>query len=123
MNLSGKAVNYWLIKHKIPLENLLVVLDDISLPLGTLRLKPSGGDGGHNGLINISEVLGTQNYTRLRFGIGNDFPKGYQVEHVLGRWDETEKQILPERVKLACEMIIAFGTIGTELTMSRYNNK
>ena len=123
VNLSGKSVDYWLKKHKIPLENLLVVLDDLSLPLGSLRLKPSGGDGGHNGLINISEVLGTQNYSRLRFGIGSDFPKGYQVEHVLGRWDEKEETLLSERIKKACEMIIAFGTMGLELTMSRYNNK
>lgn len=123
VNLSGKAVNYWLKKHKIPLENLLVVLDDIALPFGVLRLKPSGGDGGHNGLINISEVLGTQDYSRLRFGIGSDFPKGYQVEYVLGQWDENEKELISGKIKKACEMIKAFGTIGIELTMSRFNNK
>ncbi len=123
VNLSGKAVHYWLKKYKISLENFLVVLDDIALPFGTLRLKPTGGDAGHNGLINITEVLGTQNYARLRFGIGSDFPKGYQVEHVLGKWDETEKNLLPGRIEQACEMIKAFGTIGIELTMSRYNNK
>ena len=123
VNLSGKAVNYWLNKNKIPLENLLVVIDDISLPFGTLRLKPSGGDAGHNGLMNISEVLGTQNYARLRFGIGSDFPKGYQVEYVLGKWDDSEKSLLPMRIEQACEMITAFGTMGIDLAMSRYNNK
>ncbi len=123
VNLSGKAVNYWLKKNKIPLENFLVVLDDLSLPFGALRLKPSGGDGGHNGLIHISETLGTQNYARLRFGIGSDYPKGYQVEYVLGKWDDSEKELLPERISQANEMIKAFGTIGIDLTMSRYNNK
>lgn len=123
VNLSGKAVSYWLKKHKIPLENLLVVLDDISLPFGVLRLKPFGGDGGHNGLMNISEILGTQNYARLRFGIGSEFPKGYQVEHVLGKWDDNENELLPERILQACEMIKAFGTIGIDLTMSRFNKK
>lgn len=123
VNLSGKAVNYWLKKNKIPIENLLVVLDDLSLPFGTLRLKPSGSDGGHNGLIHISETLGTQNYARLRFGIGSDFPKGYQVEYVLGKWDDSEKELLPERILKANEMIKAFGTMGIDLTMSRYNNK
>jgi len=123
VNLSGKAVNYWLKKCKVPIENLLVVLDDIALPFGTLRLKPSGGDAGHNGLINISEVLGNQNYARLRFGIGSDFPKGYQVEHVLGGWDDNEKTLLSGRIEQACEMIKAFGTIGIDLTMSRFNNK
>ncbi len=123
VNLSGKAINYWLKKHKVPIENLLVVLDDLSLPFGVLRLKPSGGDGGHNGLIHISEILGTQTYARLRFGIGSDFPKGYQVEYVLGKWDNNERNMLSGRILQASEMIKAFGTIGINLTMSKYNNK
>lgn len=121
VNLSGKAVNYHLKKHKIELENLLVILDDISLPFGTLRLKPSGGNAGHNGLINISEVLGTQNYSRLRFGIGNDYPKGYQVQHVLGSWDQDEEKLLSGYIERATDAIKSFCTIGVERTMNFFN--
>jgi PTH1 family peptidyl-tRNA hydrolase len=121
VNLSGRAVNYYLRKHKIPTENLLVVVDDIALPFGKLRLRPKGGDAGHNGLINITQILGTSSFPRLRFGIGNDFPKGQQVDYVLGKWSEDEKKELPERIDMACDIIRSFGTIGVEFTMNRYN--
>ncbi|MGC9341700.1 MAG: aminoacyl-tRNA hydrolase [Bacteroidales bacterium] len=123
VNLSGRAVHYYLKKHKIPEENLLVIADDIALPFGKLRLKPSGGDAGHNGLNHIIQILGTSKFPRLRFGIGNDFPKGYQVNYVLGNWSEDEKKVLPERIDLACEIIKSFGTIGIDFTMNHYNNK
>lgn len=123
MNLSGKAVSYWLQKEKIPVENLLVILDDIALPLGSLRLRANGSDGGHNGLKSIDSILGHQNYARLRFGIGGDFPKGYQVDYVLGEWDDDEKKILPERLNKVSEIIFSFGTIGLERTMNFFNKK
>jgi len=123
VNLSGKAVDYWLKKHKIPLENLLVVVDDLALPFGVLRLKPRGGDAGHNGLINITEVLGTSNFARLRFGIGADFPKGYQVDYVLGKFSTEEKTTLNERITIAGEIIRSFTASGVENTMSLFNNK
>jgi peptidyl-tRNA hydrolase, PTH1 family len=123
VNLSGKAVNYWLQKENIPIENLLVILDDIALPLGTIRLRSKGSDGGHNGLKNINEVLGRNDYARLRFGIGNEFPKGYQVDYVLGNWNEEEHKILDERIPTVFEIIKSFGTIGVHRTMSQYNNK
>ncbi len=123
MNLSGKAVSYWLKTEKIPIENLLVVVDDLALPIGTLRLRSKGGDGGHNGLINITEVLETQNFARLRFGIGGDFPKGSQVQYVLGEWTPEEEQMLPEKYVLAKDIILSFGTIGVERTMNFFNKK
>jgi PTH1 family peptidyl-tRNA hydrolase len=123
VNLSGKAVNYWLQKENIPIENLLIILDDIALPLGTIRLRSKGSDGGHNGLKSIDEVLGRQDYVRLRFGIGNEFPKGYQVDYVLGEWTADEKKFLDERVPIVIEMIKSFGTIGVQRTMTQYNNK
>lgn len=123
VNLSGKAVNYWMQKENIPIENLLVILDDLALPLGTLRLRSKGSDGGHNGLKNIDEVLGRQDYARLRFGIGNEFPKGYQVDYVLGEWTAEEKKILDERIPIVIEIIKGFGTIGVQRTMSQFNNK
>ena len=123
VNLSGKAVNYHLKKHKISLENFLVVMDDIALPFGTLRLKPSGGDAGHNGLISIIEILGSQNFARLRFGIGSDFPKGYQVQHVLGHWSEEENKIIRELFEKTNNIILSFGTVGLERTMTLYNNR
>ena len=123
VNLSGKAVNYWLQKENIPIENLLVILDDLALPLGTLRLRSKGSDGGHNGLKNINEVMARNDYARLRFGISSDFPKGYQVDYVLGRWDNEEKKILDTRFPLVVEMIKSFGTIGVQMTMTQYNNK
>ncbi len=121
MNLSGNAVNYWLRKEKIPLSNLIVVVDDIALPLGSIRLRPKGGDGGHNGLEHINRILGSGNYARLRFGIGDNFRKGQQVDHVLGEWTSEESSFISERIDLAIEMIKSFGFIGLELTMTRYN--
>lgn len=123
MNLSGKALSYWLQKEKIPLENLLVIVDDIALPLCTLRLRAAGSDGGHNGLKSIDEVLGTKDYARLRFGIGGDFPKGYQVDYVLGQWTDEETKQLPESMKAASDIIFSFGTIGIERTMNFFNKR
>ena len=123
VNLSGNAVRYWMRKLKIPLESLLVLVDDIALPFGILRLRARGGDAGHNGLAHINTILGTSNYARLRFGIGSDFPTGGQVGYVLGGWDEEQEKILPERIELACEIIRSFGVIGLERTMNQYNNK
>lgn len=121
VNLSGKAVNYWLKKEKIPVERLLVIVDDVSLPFGKLRLRPRGGDAGHNGLINIDEVLGHQNYARLRFGIGHEFMPSQQVNYVLGQWSPEEKKLLPKQFELAIDMIKSFGTLGVERTMNLYN--
>ena len=123
MNLSGKAVSYWMQKENIPTENLLVVVDDLALPFGTLRLKGKGSDGGHNGLKNINLLLGTQNYARLRFGLGNEFRRGAQVDFVLGQWTDDEKPILAERINTATELIKSFIAIGLQLTMTQYNNK
>jgi len=123
VNLSGRAVNYWLQHEKIPDDHLLVLVDDLALPFGTLRLRPRGSDGGHNGLNHINQMLGHQNYARLRFGIGNDFPYGRQIDYVLGKWTEEEEKILPERVNTAVEIIKSFGTIGVERTMNLFNHK
>jgi len=123
MNLSGKAVNYWLQYHKIAPENLLVVTDDIALPFGTLRMKGKGSAGGHNGLKNIELILGNVNYARLRFGVGAEFSQGSQVHYVLGTWSEDERKILNERVKKAAEMCLSFGAIGLQLTMTNSNGK
>ncbi len=123
VNFSGRAVHYWLKKEKIPVEKLLVVLDDLALPFGTLRLRPHGGDGGHNGLIHINQILATNQYARLRFGIGSDFRSGGQIRHVLGKWTEEEKRILEERIRLAADAILSFGTIGLERTMNEFNNR
>jgi len=123
MNLSGKAVNYWLQKENIALENLLVVVDELALPLGTLRLRAKGSDAGHNGLKNITAVLGSQDYARLRFGIGDNFSKGRQVDHVLGEWDKQEKLELPALIDTSVEIIKSFGTIGVQQTMTFFNKK
>jgi peptidyl-tRNA hydrolase, PTH1 family len=123
MNLSGKAVNFWLSVEKIPLENLLVITDDLALPFGTLRLKKKGSDGGHNGLADIAHVLNTTDYNRLRFGVGSNFSKGKQVDYVLGKWDEEEQKILNERIDKAVEIVKSFIGIGVDRTMSEYNNK
>ena len=123
MNLSGNAVRYWLQKENIPIENLLIVVDDIALPFGTLRLKPQGSDAGHNGLKNIAQLLGTQNYSRLRFGIGNDYPKGGQIDYVLGHWTDGERAALPERLKVFGEAALSFVAVGPDLTMNAYNKK
>ena len=121
MNLSGKAVNYWMKTLKIPKENVLVVVDDLALPYGKLRLKPKGSSAGHNGLKNIEELTGGQNYSRLKFGIGDDYPKGRQIDYVLGRWSQGEIDSLPIYMDKAIETIIAFCTIGLEKTMNQYN--
>ncbi|MCD8072052.1 MAG: aminoacyl-tRNA hydrolase [Alistipes sp.] len=123
MNLSGNAVRYWLKQEKIGLENLMVVVDDLALPLGTLRIRTRGSDGGHNGLKSIQQVLATNDYARMRFGIGGDFPKGFQVDYVLGEWSAEEKKELPPRLEAAGEAIKAFTTIGIERTMNQYNKK
>jgi peptidyl-tRNA hydrolase, PTH1 family len=123
MNLSGKAVNYYLQKEKIPIENLLVITDDIALPLGTIRIRGKGSDGGHNGLKNIQEVLNTQEYARLRFGVGNDYPKGKQVEFVLGKWNSEEVNVLNERIPLAVEAVKCFATMGLPTAMTTFNSK
>jgi PTH1 family peptidyl-tRNA hydrolase len=121
MNLSGKAIKYWLDKEKIPLENLLVVTDDLALPTGTLRLRAKGGDGGHNGLIHIIETLGTQKFARLRVGIGNEFAKGTQVDYVLGKWTKMEEEIMIPKVKTAVEIVKSYATIGISRAMNIYN--
>ena len=123
MNLSGKAVRYWMEAEKVAPENLLVVSDDIALPFGTLRLRPKGSAGGHNGLKNIAELLGTENFARMRFGVGGDFPKGHQVEYVLGEWTDEERKALPERLKVFVDAIRSFATVGTQLTMTNFNKK
>jgi peptidyl-tRNA hydrolase, PTH1 family len=123
MNLSGKAVNYWLQAEKIPVENLLVITDDIALPVGSLRMKGKGSDGGHNGLKSIQETLNTSEYSRLRFGVGNEFSKGRQVEYVLGKWTAEEEKLLDERIKVAADMVKAFAIIGLQLTMTNFNKK
>ena len=123
VNLSGRAVHYWMKKEKIPPERLLVIVDDLALSFGRLRLKAKGSDAGHNGLKNIHEILGHNQFARLRFGIGDNYPRGKQIEHVLGRWDNDEASELPERMDKAAEIIKSFGTIGTARTMSQYNNK
>ena len=123
MNLSGKAVKYWMDKENIPLENILVITDDLNISFGTIRIKPKGSDGGHNGLKNINLLLNTQNYPRFRFGISDEFKKGKQVDYVLGDWDESEKIKLLERLEVASEIIKSFGTGGLENTMTTYNGK
>ena len=123
MNLSGKAINYWLQQEKISIENLLVITDDIALPFGTVRIRSKGGDGGHNGLTSIIETLGTQEFARVRFGIGSDFAKGYQSDYVLGEWSDEQKKLLPERIKKSIEVIKSFATIGLQNTMNQYNKK
>jgi PTH1 family peptidyl-tRNA hydrolase len=123
MNLSGKAVQYWMQQEKIPLENLLVITDDIALPFGKLRMKGKGSDGGHNGLKDIQHILATQQYARLRFGVGSDFHKGLQAEYVLGNWSMEEVEQLKERILVATEFIKSFAAIGLQLTMTQLNNK
>ena len=123
MNLSGKAVKFWMDKENIPLENILVITDDLNLSFGTIRIKPKGSDGGHNGLKNINFVLNTQEYVRFRFGISDEFKKGKQVDYVLGEWDDQEKIKLAERLEVASEIIKSFGTAGLENTMTTYNGK
>ena len=121
MNLSGNAVDYWLKKEKIDAGNMLVIVDDIALPLGSIRMRHKGSDGGHNGLAHISTILGTNEYPRIRFGIGNSFRKGSQVDFVLGSWDPEERKIIEERISVVIDMIKSFAFVGTELTMTAFN--
>lgn len=123
MNLSGKAVNYWLTKEKIPLENLLVITDDLNLSFGTIRVKTKGSHGGHNGLKDIEAHLNTTNYNRFRFGISDEFSKGRQVDYVLGEWSEEEEKQLPERLEKSAEVVRSFGTAGINNTMNTFNGK
>ena len=123
MNLSGNAVRYWLQQEKIPVENMLVLVDDLNLPFGTIRIRKQGSNGGHNGLGNIQSVLGTENYARVRFGIGNEYTRGTQINFVLGEWTEEEKKMLPERLKVTTEIIPSFCLQGIDRTMNQYNNK
>jgi len=123
MNLSGKAVDYWMKKEKVDVDKTLIIVDDLALPFGTIRLKDKGGDGGHNGLKSIIEILGHQNFIRLRFGIGNNFGKGYQVDYVLEKWNEDEFKLLPERIKKMTGAVKNFASIGIERTMNFFNSK
>ena len=123
MNLSGNAVRYWLNKENIPVENLLVIVDDLSIPLGEMRLKSSGSGGGHNGLGHIEQILGTQKYARLRVGIGNDFARGMQVEWVLGKYNEEEMQTLEPCFEMGGEIIKSFVLAGINITMNQFNGK
>ena len=123
MNLSGKAVKYWLDKLEIAKENLMVMVDDIAIPFGHLRIRTKGSDGGHNGLTSVQESLGTAEYARMRFGVEGNFPRGKQINYVLGNWNEEERKLLPEKIKIACEAAKSFATIGLERTMNLYNTK
>jgi len=123
MNLSGKAVNYWLQAEKITAHSMLVITDDLALPFGTLRVRKKGSDGGHNGLADIIRTLNSQEFARLRFGIGSEFQKGQQVDYVLGEWSKEESAALPERIGKAVEIVKSFVTIGIDRTMSGFNNK
>jgi len=123
MNLSGKAVSYWLKQEKIPLDRLLIATDDLALPFGKIRLRSKGSDGGHNGLKSINEILGNTKYARLRFGIGDEFHKGHQVNYVLSKWNEDESKALEERLKICSDAIKAFSFQGIDRTMSAFNNQ
>ena len=121
VNLSGKAVKYWMDKEKVPMQNLLVVVDDVALPLDTVRLRPGGSDGGHNGLKHIQEMLGTQEFARLRFGIGQDYPRGRQVEYVLGKWKPEEWEIVQKKIMLCVDILESFISRGIAATMNDFN--
>ena len=123
VNLSGRAVAYWMQKEDIEISNLLVLVDDLALPFGTIRVRAKGGAGGHNGLENINQVLGRNDYARLRFGIGDNFHKGFQVDYVLGDWSREEEKELPAKIDSCIEIIQSFGTIGTDRTMNFFNKK
>ncbi len=123
MNLSGKAVRYWMQAEKVPIGNVLVVVDDIALPFGRLRIRARGSDGGHNGLHDIIWTLEADDFPRMRFGVGGDFPRGMQVDYVLGRWSNEEQAALPERLETAVEAIRSFAAVGIERTMSAFNSK
>lgn len=123
MNLSGKAVKYWMTKEKIALENILVICDDLNIEFGTIRLKTKGSAGGHNGLKDINEKLGTQSYARFRFGVGNNYSKGRQIDFVLGEWSSEEESHLIERLEISRSVVKSFGTAGANNTMNTFNGK
>lgn len=123
MNLSGNAVRYWMQQEKIPVENILVIVDDLSLPVGAIRLKQNGSAAGHNGLKHIAQMLSTEGYNRLKFGIGNDFPRGGQVDFVLGRFSPEDNKLVDEKVPVACDAIKAWALSGMQFAMCHYNNK
>ncbi len=123
MNLSGKAVRYWLDQESLDPEHLLVIADDLALPFGKIRLRGSGGAGGHNGLTSIIELLGTEEFPRLRFGIGGDFPRGRQSEYVLGAWTTEEAKIMAERVELSGKAVLQFGMLGIAQAMNGFNKR
>ena len=123
MNLSGKSVNYWMQKEKISIDKVLILVDDLALPFGTIRMKTKGSDGGHNGLADINNTLGHSKYPRLRFGIGDEFSKGKQVDYVLGKWNDREQKMLSERVRIVHEAIYSFVTTGADRTMNYFNGK
>jgi peptidyl-tRNA hydrolase, PTH1 family len=123
MNLSGNAVRYWLKKENIPLENFLVIVDDLALPLGSIRLRSKGGPGSHNGLAHINEILSSNDYARIRIGIGNNFRKGDQINYVLGTWTDEEKDLLKPRISIVIKMIESFCYSGVELTMTAFNKE
>ena len=123
MNLSGNAVRYWMQQEKIAIENVLIIVDDLSLPVGAIRMKQNGSDAGHNGLKHIAQMLCTQNYNRLKFGIGNDFPRGGQVDFVLGKFPPEDNKVIDEKVTVACDAIKAFALSGMQFAMCHYNNK
>ncbi|MDZ4808981.1 MAG: aminoacyl-tRNA hydrolase [Bacteroidota bacterium] len=123
MNLSGKAVKYWMDKEKVSLENILIILDDLALPLSKLRMRPAGSDAGHNGLKSLHEVLGTINYARLRFGIGNNYPKGHQADFVLGKWNKEEEPLVKLKIDKSAEAIETFAVQGITTAMNQVNNQ
>ncbi|MFZ4783848.1 MAG: aminoacyl-tRNA hydrolase [Flavobacteriales bacterium] len=123
MNLSGNAVRYWMQEEKISIENVLVITDDLALPFGKLRMRGKGSDGGHNGLKHIQQILNTDAYARLRFGVGAEFSKGQQVDYVLGEWNDEEKKTLQERIEVAAKGVLSFGLIGLARTMNDVNTK
>ena len=122
MNLSGKAVKYWMDKEKIELTNILVIVDDVALPLNKIRIRSGGSDGGHNGLKSIQEILGTTDYPKLRFGIGNNYPKGMQSDFVLGKWHKVEEPVVKKKIELSVEVIEGFSTVGINHVMNKFNN-
>ena len=123
MNLSGNAVRYWMQQERIPLENILILVDDLSLPVGTIRMRQGGSDAGHNGLKHIAQMLGTQSYNRLKFGIGNEFPRGGQIDFVLGKFSPEDEKIVDERALVACDAIRAYALSGMAFAMNHYNGK
>ncbi len=123
MNLSGKALRYWMEQESIPAERVLVITDDLALPFGTIRIRPKGGAGGHNGLASIIELIGTEEFPRLRFGIGSEFPKGRQSDHVLSPWSPEESTTLPDRIELASRAILQFGLLGVASAMNNFNKR